>query len=100
MRIALVLALSVIPTWLSTGCADPLGPAFGMGPDGNFAVGFFVFLVLGGLLYRSARAKRDEDIQGSSAARIVRERYARGELTREENQHILRDLSTPIERIK
>ena|ERR1700683_704217 len=100
MRIAPVSASSVIAALLLTGCAGPLGPVFGMGPDGDLAVGLLVFLLLGSLFYRLSRTKPDEECPGSSAARIVRERYARGEMTREDYQHMMRDLSTPIERIK
>jgi uncharacterized membrane protein len=100
MRIAPVSASSVIAALLLTGCAGPLGPVFGMGPDSDFAVGLLVFLLLGGLFYRLSRTKPDEEGQGSSAARIVRERYALGEITREEYQHMMRDLSAPIEGIK
>jgi len=100
MRIAPVSASPVIAAQLLTGCAGPLGPAFGMGPDGDLAVGLLVFLLLGGLFYRSSRTKPDEECQGSSAARIVRERFAQGEITREEYQHMMCDLSAPIERIK
>jgi uncharacterized membrane protein len=100
MRIAPVSASPVIAVLLLTGCAGPLGPAFGMGPDGDLAVGFLVFLLLGGLFYRLSRTKPDEEFQVSSEARIVRDRYARGEMTREQYQQTIRDLSTPMERIK
>jgi uncharacterized membrane protein len=71
-----------------------------MGPDGDLVAGLFAISLLGGLLYRLARTKRDMECQGSSAARIVRERYARGEMTREDYQKMMRKLSTPTERIK
>jgi uncharacterized membrane protein len=100
MRLAPVSASTVIPALFLTGCAGPLGPAFDMGPDADLVLGLSVVLLLGGLFYRLARAKPDEECQGSSAARIVRERYARGEMTREEYQHMMRDLSTPMEHIK
>jgi uncharacterized membrane protein len=100
MRIVAISASAVIPALFLTGCAGPLGPAFDVGPDCELFAGLFVALLLGGLFYRLARTKPDEEWQGSSAARIVRERYARGEMTREDYQHMMRELSTPIERIK
>jgi hypothetical protein len=100
MQISPVTASSVIAALLPIGCAGPLGPAFGGGPDGDLVAGLFVVLVLGSLFYRLARTKSDEECQGSPAARIVRERYARGEIMREEYQHRMRDLSTPTERIQ
>jgi uncharacterized membrane protein len=100
MRLAPVSASTVIPALFLTGCAGPLGPAFDMGPDGDLVLGLSVVLLLGVLFYRLARAKPDQEWQGSSAARIVRERYARGEMTRQEYQHMMRDLSTPMEHIK
>jgi uncharacterized membrane protein len=54
-----------------------------------------VLFLLGGFLYRSAAKKRRVEHQGSSAIRIMRERYARGELTREEYQNMMRDLLVP-----
>jgi Short C-terminal domain len=98
MQISPVTASSVIAALLPIGCAGPLGPAFGGGPD--LVAGLCVVLFLGSLFYRLARTKSDEECQGSPAARIVRERYARGEITREEFQHRMRDLSTPTERIQ
>jgi hypothetical protein len=100
MRIAPISPSAVIPVLFLNGCASPLSPAFDAGPDGDLVAGLFAVLLLGGLFYRIARAKPDEECQGSSAGRIVRGRYARGEMTREEDQHMRRDLFTPIDRIK
>ncbi len=100
MRIAPISASAVILALFLTGCVGPLGPAFDVGPADELFAGLFAVFLLGGLFYRIARTKPFEEWQGSSAARIVRERYARGEMTREEYQHMMRELSTPIERIK
>jgi uncharacterized membrane protein len=100
MRIAPSSAVTGIPALFLTGCAGPLGPAFDVGPDAKFFAGFLAVLLLSAFFYRFTRTKADADWQGSSAAHIVRERYARGEMTREEYQHMMRDLFTPIERLK
>jgi uncharacterized membrane protein len=77
---------------LLTGCAGPVGPPFGPMPEADSVFGILVIIFLGGLLYRMANGqslKRPE----SPAIHILRERYARGELTREQFQDMMRDLS-------
>jgi uncharacterized membrane protein len=54
-----------------------------------------MLLLLAGVLYRSPIRKRKPERQDAPAIHIVREKYARGELTREEFQNIMRDLSEP-----
>jgi uncharacterized membrane protein len=93
MRAALIIPSSAIPMLILTGCADPLGPPFGMGPDGDFVLGVIFLLLFGGFLYRLANRKQGRGEQVTSAARIVQERYARGELTREQYLSMIRDLS-------
>jgi hypothetical protein len=77
---------------LLTGCAGPIGPPFGPVPEADSVFGILLILLLGGLLYRMAKRqnlKRPE----SPAIHVLRERYARGELTREQFQDMMRDLS-------
>jgi hypothetical protein len=89
MRIRVSLSGAIL---LLTGCAGTIGPPFGPGPGADSVFGILVILLFGGLLYRMAKRqnlKRPE----SPAIHILRERYARGELTREQFQDMMRDLS-------
>ncbi len=79
---------------LLTGCAGPIGPPFGLGPEGDSTIGILVILLLGSVLYRLAKGPKLK-LPESPAIHILRERYARGELTREQFQNMMRDLSTP-----
>jgi hypothetical protein len=90
MRTSLSTAL-----FLLTGCAGPLGPPFGPGPERDSVLGILILLLLAGVLYRSARSRRKPERQDAPAIHIVRERYARGELTQDEFQNMLRNLSKP-----
>jgi uncharacterized membrane protein len=70
----------------------PIGPPFGLGPEGDSVFGILVILPFGSLIYGVAKwqnIKRPE----STAIHILRERYARGELTREQFQDMMRDVS-------
>jgi uncharacterized membrane protein len=89
MRIPLSLSAAML---LLTGCAGPMGPPFGPGPEVGSVFMILVMLLFGALLYHSAKGqslKRPEP----PALRILRERYARGELTREQYQNMMRDLT-------
>jgi Short C-terminal domain len=88
MRVSLSSAMLLL-----TGCAGPLGPPFGPGPEADSLFGILVILLFGGLLYRSAKGWRNPKHSESPAIHILRERYARGELTREQFQNMMRDLS-------
>jgi hypothetical protein len=46
MRSALIPSSSAVPVLLLTGCAAPVGPPLGMGPDGDFVLGVIVVLLL------------------------------------------------------
>jgi hypothetical protein len=93
MRMRVSLSVGML---LLTGCASPLGPPFGAGPEHDSALGILMLLLLAVVLYRSAISKRKPERQDDAPAiQIVRERYARGELTREEFQNLMRDLSSP-----
>jgi uncharacterized membrane protein len=88
VRVSLSVAMLLL-----TGCAGPMGPPFGPGPETDFVFGILVILLLAGLLYRSSKGWRNPKNPDSSAIHILRERYARGELTRDQFQNMMRDLS-------
>ena len=79
---------------LLTGCAGPIGPPFGPGPEVDSIFGILVILLFGGLLYRRAKEQKLKHPE-SPAIHILRERYARGELTQEQFQNMMRNLSAP-----
>lgn len=95
MRIVPLSVSSVIPMLFLTGCAGPLGPPFVPGSEGDSVLGVLMLLLFAGLLYRFAKSRSKPERQHSLGIRIVQERYARGELTREEFQNMMRDLSVP-----
>jgi uncharacterized membrane protein len=88
MRVSLSAAILLL-----TGCAGPMGPPFGPGPETDAVFGMLVILFFAGLLYRSSKGWRNRKSPESSAIHILRERYARGELTRDQFQNMMRDLS-------
>jgi hypothetical protein len=90
MRLSLSASMSLL-----TGCAGPIGPPFGPGPEYDSFLAILILLLLAGILYRSVRSTRKPERQDAPAIHVVRERYARGELTREEFQSMMRDLSAP-----
>jgi uncharacterized membrane protein len=88
MRVSLSAAILLL-----TGCTGPMGLPFGPGPETDFVFGILLILMFAGLLYCSSEGWRNPKNPGSSAIHILRERYARGELTREQFQNMMRDLS-------
>jgi uncharacterized membrane protein len=91
MRMRVSLSVGML---LLTGCAGPLGPPFGPGPEVDALFGILMILLFAGLLYRTAKCWQGPKRLESLAIHILRERYARGELTREEFQNMMRDLSS------
>jgi hypothetical protein len=89
MRMRVSLSAAIL---LLTGCAGPIGPPFGPGPEADSVFGILLLLLFGGFLYRMAKGQ-DLKHPESPAVHILRERYARGELTREQFQDMMRDLS-------
>ncbi len=87
MRVSLPAAILLL-----TGCAGPISPPFGSRPEADSMFGILVLLLFGGLLYRMVK-RQDPKHPESPAIHILRERYARGELTREQFQNMMRDLS-------
>ena len=69
----LVISLSL------TGCAGPLGPPLGPGPEGDVVFGILILLLLAGILYHAQRGRRKAKPADARALDIARERYARGE---------------------
>jgi putative oligomerization/nucleic acid binding protein len=80
---------------LLTGCAGPPGLPFGPGPEGDALFGILVILLFAGFLHRAAKGCQNSKHFDPPALRLAHERYARGELTREEFQNMMRDLSAP-----
>jgi hypothetical protein len=91
MRMRVSLSSAML---LMTGCAGPLGPPFVPGPEVDSVFGILVILLFAGLLYRTAKCWQNPKRPESLAIHILHERYARGELTREEFQNMMRDLSS------
>ncbi len=87
MRVSLSAALLLL-----TGCAGPVGPPFGPGPEADSVFEILLLLLFAGFLYRVAK-RQDPKHPEPPAIHILRERYARGELTREQFQDMMRDLS-------
>src|SRR5208282_3906633 len=59
---------------------------------GEFLFVFAVIFLVRTLFWRSRRSYYRQRWQGNSAARILRQRYARGEITKEQFRQMLRDL--------
>lgn len=89
MRIRVTLSAAIL---LLTGCAGPIGPPFGSAPEADSVFGVLLILLISGLLYRMTKGENPMSSE-ASATHILRERYARGELTREQFQDMMRDLS-------
>lgn len=62
---------------LLTGCASPLGPPFGAGPEVDTVFGILVILLFAGLLYRAAKDWLNPKHFEPPPIHIARERYGR-----------------------
>ncbi len=89
----MLMRVSLSTVLLLTGCASPIGPPLGPGPETDSAFGMLVILVFAGFLYHASKGRRKPKTPESSAIHILRERYARGKMTREQFQNMMRDLS-------
>ena len=89
MRMRVSLSSAML---LMSGCSGPLGPPFGPGPEVDSVFGILLILLFAGLLCRAANGWQNSKRPEFLAIHILRERYARGELTREEFQKMMRDL--------
>jgi putative membrane protein len=81
---------------LFAGCAGPIGPPLGLGPGWDELAGVAFVAILVALAYRPIRklfSNRLSAAKSSSPQNIARERYARGEITQEEFQRIMQQLS-------
>ncbi len=83
------------------GCAGPLGPPLGLGPGFDQAILIILLLVAAVFVYRALTqrgASPGELVRGrpttSQAQELLRERYVRGEVSREEYLRIAEDLRT------
>jgi putative membrane protein len=74
-----------------------MGDAWGMGSGGPFMILFWILVIVGGvilvtwLVNQSAAGKGARD---ASPLEILRQRYARGEINREEYEQKRRDLES------
>lgn len=74
MHIRVSLSAAIL---LLTGCAGPVCPPFGPGPEADSVLGVLAILLVGGFLYRLAKGQNLRRPE-SPALHILRERYARG----------------------
>jgi uncharacterized membrane protein len=92
MSTPFVLSLVV----LTTGCAGLIGPPFDLDPDFNGLATLGVMVLIALVAYRLF-SRRISDPAGKTRAfsplDIAKQRYARGEITRDEYQCLVKDLS-------
>jgi uncharacterized membrane protein len=92
-----VIALSRLSVLiLFAGCAGPMGPPLGLGPGWDEFAGVAIVAIIVALAYRPIRKLFGNRLNATSATlpqNIARERYARGEITQEEFQRIIKHLS-------
>ena len=75
MRVSLSGAMLLL-----TGCAGPMGPPFGPGPETDSVFGILVILLFAGLLYRSSKGWRNPKNPESSAIHILRREVCAGRI--------------------
>ncbi len=78
------------------GCADPMGPPLGLGPGLDEIASIAILAILFAVLYRPLRNRlgsRSEVHHTLSPKDIARERYVRGEVTQDEFQRMMQQLS-------
>jgi uncharacterized membrane protein len=83
---------------LFAGCAGPMGPPLGLGPGWDELVGIAIVATIVAFAYRLLGkhfSNRFNTANSSTPQNIVRERYARGEITQEEYQQMMQHLSGP-----
>jgi uncharacterized membrane protein len=86
-------ALAVV---LSTGCAGPMGPPLGLGPEWDGVAGVALLLLIAAFAYRPLRKLFSDSPQmrhNLAPKEIVKERYARGEIDHEQYERMMQHLS-------
>jgi Short C-terminal domain len=86
-------ALAVVP---STGCAGPIGPPLGLGPEWDGVAGVALLLLIAAFAYRPVRKLFSGSPQmrhNLAPKEIVKERYARGEIDHEQYERMMQHLS-------
>ena len=78
-----------MPNW--TSCFGGMGGGWGMGFGGIFVILFWALIIVGAVVL--FRWITDQSKGGKTALQILQERYARGELQREEYEQKKRDLT-------
>jgi uncharacterized membrane protein len=78
---------------LIAGCAGPLDPLLGIGPGLDQFAGIAMLAVLVALAWRSIQKAMGSRIDKLSPVDILRKRYAEGDLSEEEYQRMMENLS-------
>jgi uncharacterized membrane protein len=81
---------------LFAGCAGPIGLPLGLGPGWDELAGIVIVATIAAFAYRPLRkhfSNRFNTVKPASPQNIVKERYARGEITQEEYQQMMQHLS-------
>jgi uncharacterized membrane protein len=88
--------LSLAPLFLGTGCAGPIGPPLGLGPVGDELAIIVVLGLIATLAYRPIRKfflTYGQATNASLPLDIIKERYARGEISQDEFERMKQHLS-------
>jgi uncharacterized membrane protein len=100
MKLKLLSSLLLLPLLAAGGCVGPVGPALGLGPQLDQLVFFGLLIGIGVVAWprlrtwTSNRSNQPYSLNQSDnhAAMIAAERYAKGEITRDEYLKMLDDL--------
>jgi hypothetical protein len=80
---------------LIAGCAGPLDPPLDLGPGLDQFVGIAMLAVLVALAWRPIKNALGSRSDNLSPLDILRKRYAKGDLSEEEYQRMMENLSRP-----
>jgi uncharacterized membrane protein len=89
----LSITCTVSAGMLIAGCAGPLGPPLGLGPGLDQFAGIAMLAVLVALAWRPIKNALGSRIDNLSPIDILRKRYAEGDLSEEEYQRMMENLS-------
>jgi putative membrane protein len=98
MRSLILIIASLYVLILGTGCAGPLGPPLGFGPGLDQLVFWGAIFIAGLVLWPRVQRhfRKNDGMPGtsrlSSSMEIIAERYAKGEINRDEYLRIINDL--------